>query len=162
MGVYRMDQATRASTRSKTAAIHHVRLIVVKAKHRAFFPGHCLPDILFGGFLSLLPCHFLFFPFWFGLIYRSLGIASEPSQECLPRFRESPNGESPGCSQESLSFSARVTWWLAAWFSEVSSDCWMWLLGRSAILYPQSHGETTRGTGTSFCQPVTLSTRILW
>ena len=26
-------------------------------------------------------------------------VASEPSQECLPRFRESPNGESPGCSR---------------------------------------------------------------
>ena len=93
--------------------VHHVRLIVVEAKQRAFFPGHRLPDILFGGCLSLLPCHFLFFPFWFGLIYRSLGIASEPSQECLPRLRESPNGESPGCSQEFLSFSARVTWWLS-------------------------------------------------
>ena len=113
MGAHRMDQATKASTRSKTTSVHHVGLIKVEAKQRPLFPGHRLPDILFGGFLSLLPCHFLFFPFWFGLIYRSLGVAFEPSQECLPRLRESPNGESPGCSQESLSFSARVTWWLS-------------------------------------------------
>ena len=50
---------------------------------------------------------------------------------------------------------------LAAWFSEVSSHCWMWLLGHSAILCPQSHGETTGGKRTPFCQPVTLSTPIL-
>ena len=31
----------------------------------------------------------------------------------LPCFRESPNGESPGCSWESLSFSTCVTWWLS-------------------------------------------------
>ena len=28
-------------------------------------------------------------------------------------FRESPNGESPGCCRESLSLSAHVTWWLS-------------------------------------------------
>ena len=81
-------------------------------QNRPFSPGHRLLDILQGGFFSLLPCHFHFFPFWSGLIYRSLGVASEPSQECLPSFRESRIGESPGCSRESLSFSARVTWWL--------------------------------------------------
>ena len=31
----------------------------------------------------------------------------------IPCFRESPNGESPGCSRESLSFSSRVTWYLS-------------------------------------------------
>ena len=61
------------------------------------------PSSLSLSLLSLFP----------GLIYRSLGVASEPSQECLPGFRESPNGESPGCCRESLSFSARVTWWLS-------------------------------------------------
>ena len=123
-----MDQATKASTRSKTTSVHHVGLIKVEAKQRPLFPSHRLPDILYGGFLSLLPCHFLFFPFWFGLIYRSLGVAFEPSQECLPRLRESPNGESPGCSQESLSFSARVTWWLSCMVLRspltVGCDCW--------------------------------------
>ena len=52
---------------------------------------------------------FTSFPFRSRLIYRSLGVASEPSQECLPCFRESPNSESPCCSWEALSFSARVT-----------------------------------------------------
>lgn len=36
----------------------------------------------------------------------------EPSQ-FLPCFRESSNSESPGCSWESLSFSAQVTWCLS-------------------------------------------------
>ena len=63
------------------------------------------------------------------MIYRSLGVASEPSQECLPHFRESPNGESPGCSQESLSLFARVTWCpsctvLSGHLSLVGCDCW--------------------------------------
>ena len=64
-------------------------------------------------FLSFLPCHIHFFPFCSGLIYRSLGVASEPSQEFLPCFRESPNGESPSCSWEFLSFSDQVTWCLS-------------------------------------------------
>ena len=158
-----MDQATRASTHSKTAAIHHVRLIVVEAKHRAFFPGHCLPDILFGGFLSLLPCHFLFFPFWFGLTYRSLGIASEPSQECLPRFRESPNGESPGCSQESLSFSARLTWYLSCTVLRGHLSLLDVTVGTVGRFYAVSCMETSlRQKGTPLCQSVTLSTPFLW
>ena len=96
-----------------TTSVHRVRNIVVEAKQRPLSPGHRLPDIFYSRFLSLLPCRFHFFPFWSGLIYRSLGVASEPSQECLPGFRESPNGESPGCCRESLSLSARVTWWLS-------------------------------------------------
>ena len=39
-----MDQATRASTPSKTTSVHRVRHIVVEAKQRPLFPGHCLPD----------------------------------------------------------------------------------------------------------------------
>ena len=39
----------------------------------------------------------------------------------------------------------------------VSQQYW----GHSAILCPQSHGETTGGKRTPFCQPVTLSTPIL-
>ena len=46
------------------------------------------------------------------MIYRRLTVASEPSQECLPHFRQSPNGESPSCSQGPLCLSARVTWCL--------------------------------------------------
>ena len=133
-------------------------------QNRALSLGHHLLDILQGGFLSLLPCHFHFFPFWSGLIYRSLGVASEPSQACLPRFRESRISESPGCSRESLSFFARVTWWLhcRALTGLVSLlDVTVGPPG-PAILCCQSHGEATGGKGTPFCQPVTLSSPILW
>lgn len=43
-------------------------------------------------FLTLSSLLFSLF-FQSRLIYRSLGIASEPSQECLPCFRKSPIGE---------------------------------------------------------------------
>ena len=57
------------------------------------------PAGLQGRFLSL--SSLLLSPFSrAGLTYRSLSVASEPSQECFARFRESPNGESPGGSWE--------------------------------------------------------------
>ena len=39
-----MDQATRASTPSKTTSVHHIRHIVVKAKQRPLSPVHHLPN----------------------------------------------------------------------------------------------------------------------
>ena len=51
---------------------------------------------------------------------------------------------------------------LAAGFSAVTSHCGTRLLGHLAILCHQSLGETTGEKGTPFCQPVTLSTPILW
>ena len=51
---------------------------------------------------------------------------------------------------------------LAAGFSVVTSHCVTRLLGHSAILCHQSLGETTGEKGTPFCQPVPLSTPILW
>ena len=48
----------------------------------------------------------------------------------------------------------------AAGLSQVLSHCWTRLL--AAILCCQSHGEATGGKGTPFCQPVTLSSPILW
>ena len=81
-----MDPATRASARSKIISVCHVRHIVIEGKQRPLSPGHRLPNRIEGRFLSLLPCHFHFFPFQSRLIYRRLGVAFEPSQEWLPRF----------------------------------------------------------------------------
>ena len=39
-----MNQATRASTPSKTTSMHRVRRIVVEAKQRPSAPGHLLPN----------------------------------------------------------------------------------------------------------------------
>ena len=104
-----MDQATRATTPSKTTSMHCVRHIVVEAKQRPLSPGHRLPSRLVRQIPQPSSLALSLLPFQSGLIYRSLGVASEPSQECLPCFRESPKSESPGCSQESLSVSAQVT-----------------------------------------------------
>ena len=107
-----MDQATRASASSKTTSMHQVRHIVVEAKQRPLSPGGGLPNRIARWIPqpSSLLLSLLSLSVWIDLI--SLDVASEPCQECLPHFRESPNSESPGCSQESLSFSARVTWCL--------------------------------------------------
>ena len=60
------------------------------ARHVLRGGGAALPD----GALRADPYPFHFFPFPSGLIYRSLGVASEPSQECLPCF--SHRGRSSG------------------------------------------------------------------
>ena len=104
-----MNQAARASAPSKTTPMYRVRHIVVEAKQRPMSPGHRLPNKLVRQMLQPSSLSLHFFPFQSGLIYRSLGVASEPSQECLSCFRESPNSESPWCSWESLSFSVQVT-----------------------------------------------------
>ena len=89
--------------------MHRVRHIMAEAEQRPLSPGHRLPSRLVRQIPQPSSLALSLLPFQSGLIYRSLGVASEPSQECLPCFRESPNSESPCCSWESLSFSARVT-----------------------------------------------------
>ena len=96
-------------TKPATTVWVWVRHTVVEAKQRPLSPGHRLPDRIVRRIPQSSSCHFHFFPFWSRLIFWSLGVSSGPSQECLPCFGESPNGESPGCSPGSLSFSARVT-----------------------------------------------------
>ena len=116
-----MDPATRASARSKIISVCHVRHIVIEGKQRPLSPGHRLPNRIEGRFLSLLPCHFHFFPFQSRLIYRRLGVASEPSQEWLPRFKELPVSHLIAPRNLCLSlrrsqvlfFSAQVTWYLS-------------------------------------------------
>ena len=103
--------------------MHRVRHTVVEAKQRQLSPDHRLPDRLVRWIpqSSSLSLSFLFVSVWIDL--QEPNVAFEPSQEYLPRSRESPKGESPGCSQESLSFSARSQGTLAAWFSGVTSHC---------------------------------------
>ena len=145
-----------------TTSVHRVRNIVVEAKQRPLSPGHRLPDIFYSRFLSLLPCRFHFFPFWSGLIYRSLGVASEPSQECL-LFSGNHQMVSHLVAAGNLCLYLRVSpGGLAAGFSAVTFHCGTRLLGHSTILCHQSLGETTGEKGTPFCQPVPLSTPILW
>ena len=90
--------------------MHHVRHIMAEAKQRILSPGHHhllnrlvrqipQPSSLSLSLLSLSV----------RIDLQSLGVASEPSQECLSCFRESPNSESPWCSDQSLSFSVQVT-----------------------------------------------------
>ena len=102
------------------------------------------------------------FPFQSGLIYRSPGVASEPSQECPPYFRESPNGESPRCSPESVFLCPghMLPWPHGSQGSPltVGRDCWE---GRPFLCH-WSHGEMTGTKGTPFCQLVTLGAPILW
>ena len=124
----------KASAPSKTTSMHRVRPRVVEGNRRPSSPGHHLPDGIVRRIpqSSSLSLSFLFVLVWIDL--QEPNVAFEPSQEYLPRSRESPKGESPGCSQESLSFSARSQGTLAAWFSGVTSHCRTRLLGRLAIL----------------------------
>ena len=147
-----MDPATRASARSKIISVCHVRHIVIEGKQRPLSPGHRLPNRIEGRFLSLLPCHFHFFPFQSRLIYRRLGVASEPSQECLPCFRESPNGESPSCSQGSLSFSAQVKWCLSCTVLRGHLSLLYGTVGMVGYFCANSCMEKSlRQKGTTFC-----------
>ena len=145
---------------SKTTLMLHVRHIVVESKHSPSPPGHRIPSKIVRWILQpIFPVTFTSFLFSLRLIYRSLGVASEPFQECPPHFREMPNGECqiPGRSRES--FSAQVTWYLS----------WTVLRGYLSLsdapvgtVSHQSHGEITGTKGTPFCQLVTLTTPILW
>ena len=107
--------------------------------------------------LSLLPCRFPLFPFQSRLIYRSLGVACEPSQECLPRFREPPNGATrllPGSSV----FLCPVTWCLSRMVLRGHLSLSDVTVGTVGHLCAVSRTESSRGKRDPFCQPVTLST----
>ena len=132
-------------------------------QNRPFSPGHRLPNRIVRQIPQPSPLSFHFFPFLSELIYRSLGVASEPSQERLPCFRESQNGESPGCSQESLSFSAQVTWCLSCMVLRGHISLLDATVGTVAHFCAISSTEMSlRQKEMAFCQSVTLSTPILW
>ena len=107
-----MDQATRTSAPSKTIFMHHVRHIMVEAKHRAHCPlATTSPIGLWGGFLNLSSLSLSLLSLLVQIdLQEPKSYSSEPSQECLSHFRELLKGESPSFSWESLSFSARVIW----------------------------------------------------
>ena len=89
--------------------------------------------------------------------------ASEPSQESLPHFRELPNSESPGCSQESCVFLCLGHMVPQPHASQgspltVGLDCWICWPFLSFICKERSLGKK----GSPFCQPATLRTPILW
>ena len=111
---------------------------------------------------AFFPITFTSFPWvWIDLI--SLDVASEPSLERLPHFRALPNGESPGCFQESLSFSTQLTWCLSCTVLRGHLSLLDVTVGTVGHFYAVSCTETSlRQKGTPLCQSVTLSTPILW
>ena len=99
-----------------------------------------------------------------GLTYRSLGVASEPSQECVSRFRASPSSESPGGSWESISLSfvslpeshgSLVAWFVPQSHAQgslltVGCDCWgsrpiLWLSRNERSLGQRERLSVSRG-----------------
>ena len=158
-----MDQATRATTPSKTTSMHCVRHIVVEAKQRPLSPGHRLPNRIVRQIpqpsslsLSLLPLSV-----WIDLQEPMCCLWAIPR---VPSMFQGITSESPGGSQECLS--AWVTWCLslavlshgalAACVSGPTShfgcNCWDGWPFCAISCTERSLGPKGQ------CQPVTLST----